>query len=289
MLLALFLLLTKANRRAIHYADSVTHELKLEKARLERSNADLEQFAYVASHDLQEPLRMVGNFTQLLQKRYGGQLDEKADSFINYAVDGVKRMQQLINELLSYSRVGSQGALLAPTDSEKACRHAIQNLGKLIEDTAASIDVGPLPVVLGDYTQLCQVFQNLIGNAIKFQVGDGAPHVEIKAEEHTTEWVFTVTDNGIGMDSQYHEKIFVMFQRLHTRDAYPGTGVGLAICKKIVIRHGGRIWVESDHGAGSTFGFALAKGEARDVVVSLPQSETASSTTSTIPVSRRAS
>ena len=289
MLLALFLLLTKANRNAVHYADSVTHELQLEKARLERSNADLEQFAYVASHDLQEPLRMVGNFTQLLQKRYEGQLDEKADSYINYAVDGVKRMQQLLTELLSYSRVGSQGAPLAPTDSEKACRNVVQNLRKLIDETGAQIDIGPLPEVQGDYTQLCQVFQNLIGNAIKFQASGQTPHIEIKAGENSGEWSFTITDNGIGMDPQYHEKIFVMFQRLHTRDAYPGTGVGLAICKKIVIRHGGRIWVDSAQGAGSTFGFTLAKAVANDMEVPLLRRESQSSTSPISSISRRAS
>ena len=150
---------------------------------------------------------MVGNFTQLLQKRYEGQLDEKADNYINYAVDGVKRMQQLLTELLGYSRVGSQGAPLAPTDSEEACRNAVQNLHKLIDETGATIDMGPLPAVQGDYTQLCQVFQTLISNAIKFQASGQTPHIEIKAEENAGDWSFTVTDNGIGMGPQYHEKI----------------------------------------------------------------------------------
>ena len=198
-------------------------------------------------------------------------------------------MQQLLTELLAYSRVGSQRAPLAPTDSEKACRNAIQNLRKLIDETGADIDIEPLPEVLGDYTQLCQVFQNLISNAIKFQASERTPHIEIKAEENAGECVFTITDNGIGMDPQYHEKIFVMFQRLHTRDAYPGTGVGLAICKKIVIRHGGRIWVDSAQGAGSTFGFALAKADANDMVVPLLRRDSQSATSPATTISRRAS
>ena len=232
MLFALFMMLTKANRNALRYADSATHQLQLEKSRLERSNADLEQFAYVASHDLQEPLRMVGNFTELLQKRYVGQLDEKADNYINYAVDGVKRMQILLSELLAYSRLGADRGPLSSIDSERACADALGNLRQAIAESGVKMESGSLPAVLADETQLTQLFQNLVSNAIKFRDSERAGHIQISAQEHKDEWVFTIKDNGIGMESQFHEKVFVMFQRLHDRKAYPGTGVGLATCKK---------------------------------------------------------
>ena len=273
MLFALFILLTKANRNALRYADSATHQLQLEKLRLERSNADLEQFAYVASHDLQEPLRMVGNFTQLLQKRYAGQLDEKADNYINYAVDGVKRMQILLNELLVYSRLGADRGPLSSIDSEKACEDAIDNLQQAIAESEVKVEFGLLPKVHADETQLTQLFQNLVSNAIKFRKSDRVGCIQISAEEQKDEWTFKIKDNGIGMDPEFHDKIFVMFQRLHDRQAYPGTGVGLATCKKIVIRHGGRIWVDSKSGEGSTFYFTLPKIQPDTNIVPIPPRE----------------
>ena len=207
-------------------------------AELARSNRELAQFAYVASHDLQEPLRMVSSFTQLLARRYQGKLDEEADEFISCAVDGASRMQGLINDLLAYSRVGTRGKPLVPTASETALNRALSNLQKAIEDTGAEIVRGLLPVVLGDDAQLVQLFQNLISIAIKFR-DDRVPKVQIRAERAGNEWVFSIQDNGIGIDPQYAEQVFVIFQRLHTRAEYPGTGIGLAICKKIVERHGG--------------------------------------------------
>ncbi|HKO23820.1 MAG TPA: ATP-binding protein [Chloroflexota bacterium] len=223
---------------------------------LRRSNAELEQFAYVASHDLQEPLRMISSYIQLLQRRYQGQLDAKADTFIGFAVDGVTRMQRLINDLLAYSRVGTHGAPLVPTDCGEVVAGAIAALGAPIAETGARVIYGELPTVLGDATQLGQLFQNLIGNALKFCTGV-TPEIMISAERAGGEWLFRVCDNGIGIDPAYAERIFIIFQRLHSREEYPGTGIGLAICKKIVERHGGRIWVESQPGQGATFTFSL--------------------------------
>ena len=226
---------------------------------LARSNRELEQFAYVASHDLQEPLRMVSSYTQLLRRRYGGQLGEDADDFINFAVDGANRMQILINDLLAYSRVGTRGGEMVPTEAGGVLEAAKKNLQTAIEEAGAHVaETGPLPAVMGDHMQLVQLFQNLLGNAIKFCQDGQKPEVYVGAE--ATEdgmWLFTVRDNGIGMDPQYAERVFVIFQRLHTRSEYPGTGIGLAICKKIVERHGGKIWVESAPGEGSTFYFTL--------------------------------
>jgi PAS domain S-box-containing protein len=227
---------------------------------LNRSNEELGQFAYIASHDLQEPLRMVASYTQLLSKRYKGQLDDDADEFIGFAVDGANRMQRLIEDLLTYSRVGTKGAELSETSSEAALQQAIVNLRGAIEDAGAVVTNDPLPTVMADDTQLTQLFQNLVGNAIKYQNG-ATPQVHVSATRtRDRRWGFAVKDNGLGIDPQYFERIFGMFQRLHKREEFAGTGIGLAICKKIVERHGGTISVESQPGQGSTFRFALRAG-----------------------------
>jgi PAS domain S-box-containing protein len=225
---------------------------------LKRSNEELGQFAYIASHDLQEPLRMVASYTQLLSKRYKGKLDADADEFIAFAVDGASRMQQLIEDLLAFSRVATTGNALLDTSSEYALEQALQNLHWAIKDSGAQVTHDPLPTVQADEMQLVQLFQNLVGNAVKYQ-SPGIPRVHVSATRHgKTSWTFAVKDNGLGIDPQYFERIFGMFQRLHKRDEFSGTGVGLAICKKIMERHGGSLWVESQPGQGSTFSFALA-------------------------------
>lgn len=223
---------------------------------LARSNAELEQFAYVASHDLQEPLRMVSSYTQLLAKRFPDKLDKDANEFIAYAVDGAARMQRLIQDLLLYSRVG-RGAALAPCELQAAYDLALRNLRLALEESQAQVTHDPLPQVMGDTGQLAQLLQNLIGNALKFR-GERAPTVHVSAERDGAMWRIGVRDNGIGIEPEYHQRIFVIFQRLHTRERYAGTGIGLAICKKIVERHAGRIWVESQPGQGTTFFFTLA-------------------------------
>lgn len=236
------------------------HELVMRARDLASSNAELEQFAYVASHDLQEPLRMVTSFTQLLVNRYRGRLDTDADEFIDYIADGAKRMSRLINDLLEYSRVGTRARPLLPTDSSNIFQLACSNLRIAIEETGATITADPLPMVLGDETQLLQLFQNLIGNAIKFRSGEPVV-VHVSAERQKEQWLFRITDNGIGIEPQYAERIFIIFQRLHDRARYPGTGIGLAICKKIVERHGGRIWIDSPPGGGASFCFLLHESE----------------------------
>jgi signal transduction histidine kinase len=228
---------------------------------LARSNRDLEQFAYVASHDLQEPLRMVAAYTQLLAERYRGKLDENADKYIGYAVEGALRMQTLILDLLAFSRVGRAETDRKNGECNAALNNALENLRSAIEESGAVVTHDHLPAVAVDPTQLVQLFQNLIGNAIKFR-GKEVPTIRVSAEKQDATWLFAVADNGIGLSSQYKDKIFVIFQRLHTREEYSGNGVGLAICKKIVEHHGGRIWVESEIGCGATFHFTLPASSA---------------------------
>ena len=223
---------------------------------LARSNHDLEQFAYVASHDLQEPLRMVAAYTQLLAERYRGKLDENADKYIGYAVEGALRMQTLILDLLAFSRVGRAETDRKNGECNAALNNALENLRSAIEESGTVVTHDHLPAVAVDPTQLVQLFQNLIGNAIKFR-GNEVPAIRVSAKKQDARWLFAVADNGIGVSSQYKDKIFVIFQRLDTREEYSGNRVGLAICKKIVEHHGGRIWVESELGCGATFHFTL--------------------------------
>ena len=231
-------------------------ERKRAEEELRRSNQELEHFAYIASHDLQEPLRMVSSYTQLLAQRYKDKLDADADEFIHYVEDGVSRMRALINGLLVYSRVGTSGAAFELTDCEAAFDCALTNLQVAVDGSGAVITHHPLPVVMADASQLTQVFQNLIGNAIKF-CSQELPRIHVAAEPRGNEWLFSIRDNGIGIDPQYHDRIFDMSQRLHSRTKYPGSGIGLAICDKVVKRHGGRIWVESQTGKGATFYFTI--------------------------------
>ncbi|MBN1813034.1 MAG: GAF domain-containing protein [Anaerolineae bacterium] len=231
--------------------------LALYAEELERSNRELEHFAYVASHDLQEPLRMVKSYLQLLERRYTGKLDQDADDFITCAVDGAARMHMLINDLLTYSRVSTRAKPFEPTDCSAILNHALSNLRVAIEESKATITFDDLPIVGADATQLTQVYQNLISNAIKFHKKDIPPCIHVSAERQEDEWRFSVRDNGIGIAPEHTERIFLIFQRLHTREEYPGTGIGLAVCKKIIERHGGRIWIESEPEEGSTFYFTI--------------------------------
>jgi light-regulated signal transduction histidine kinase (bacteriophytochrome) len=231
-------------------------ERKRTLAELARSNQDLEQFAYVASHDLQEPLRMVATYMQLLAERYRGKLDDDADKYIHYAVDGALRMQALVQDLLTFSRVDRQGAGLQSTDCNVVVETAGKNLRSAVDESGAQITHDDLPVIMSDGSQMLQVFQNLIGNAIKFRAAE-PPAIRIRASKQSGEWLFSVADNGIGIAPEQAESIFVIFKRLHTSAEYPGSGIGLAICKKIIERQGGRIWVESPRGQGSTFKFTL--------------------------------
>jgi PAS domain S-box-containing protein len=234
-------------------------KLRLTSADLERSNKELEQFAYAASHDLQEPLRMVSSYTQLLARRYKGQLDADAQEFIAFAVDGANRMQRLINDLLAYSRVGTRGKPSEPVDCAAALDQALVNLEAAIAGSGAVVTHDPLPTVTANRSQIVQLFQNLIGNALKFHLAE-PPRVHLSAVQQGNEWLFRIRDDGIGIDPQYAGRIFNLFERLHTREEYPGTGIGLAICKKIVERHAGRIWVESQLAKGSTFCFTIPLG-----------------------------
>ena len=234
------------------------NETLLEQSRQEliRSNKDLEQFASVASHDLQEPLRIVAGFVELLAERYKGRLDEKADKYMHFALDGTGRMKVLIDDLLRFARVNTQAKPFQRLDAQAALDQALRSLGRSITDKEAVVTHDPLPSIVGDTTQMTQLFQNLVGNAIKF-CNRTPPHVHVGAERRGNTWQFSIRDNGIGIAPKDMDRIFILFQRLHAREAYPGTGMGLAICKKIVERHGGRIWVESQVGQGSTFVFTI--------------------------------
>jgi PAS domain S-box-containing protein len=227
---------------------------------LSRSNKDLELFSYSVSHDLQEPLRTVSNFAQLLAKRYKGKLDKDADEFIGFVTDGTQRMQRMINDMLTFSRVGTKGKPFEPTDLGKVIEEVLQNLRGAIDDSKAVVAHDPLPTVKADWSQVSLLFQNLIGNAIKFR-GKGPPKIQVMCEKKEKEYVLTVKDNGIGIDPKDFNRLFVIFQRLHSASEYPGTGMGLAICKRIVERHGGKIWVESEPGKGTAFRFTLPASE----------------------------
>jgi len=256
-------ILVTAAIRDISVRKSSEERLVKTVGELKRSNDELQQFAYVASHDLQEPLRMVASYTQLLAQRYKGRLDADADEFIAYAVDGSNRMQGLIKDLLTYSRAGTNGKALQKVSSENALKEALTNLRATIEESSAVVTHDLLPAITMDETQLVQLFQNLVGNAIKYRTLE-VPHVHISVTKNGGNgWIFSVRDNGMGIDPQYFERIFIIFQRLHGREEFKGTGIGLAICKKIVERMGGRIWVESKLEKGSTFCFALPESDGK--------------------------
>jgi signal transduction histidine kinase len=240
----------------LHAVESARADLQRQAAELERSNADLEQFAYVASHDLQEPLRKVLSFGELLERRYAGRLDERGDQYIGFMVDGARRMQALILDLLAFSRVGRRGTAWEPLDAGALVAQACAALSASIEEAGARVDVGDLPAVRGDRSLLVAVFQNLIGNAVKFR-GPEPPVVRIRARRDGDMWRFCCADNGMGIPAEYADRVFVIFQRLHPRDAYEGTGIGLALCRKVVEHHGGRIWLDTGHPAGACFCFTL--------------------------------
>ncbi len=252
-----------AAARDITERKAMENEIKLTLEKLKQSNAELEQFAYVASHDLQEPLRMVASYVQLLERRYKGKLDADADEFIAYAVDGANRMRGLIDDLLTYSRVARLGKPFEPTDLESTLKIVLLNLQASIKKNNAIVTHDKLPVVVADGGQLVQLLQNLIGNAIKFH-GKDPPHVHVSAQAKENEYLFSVCDNGIGIAPEYYDRLFKIFQRLHTREEYPGSGIGLAVCKRIVERHGGRIWIESQVGKGSTIYFTLNRQKGVD-------------------------
>jgi light-regulated signal transduction histidine kinase (bacteriophytochrome) len=241
-------------------------------AELERSNRDLEQFAYVASHDLQEPLRAVGGYVKLLEHRFPEKLDAKARDYIAGAVDGAQRMERLITDLLAFSRVGTSGGTFVPADLEVVLNQTLRNLQPGIDSARATITHDRLPTLSVDATQMMQLLQNLIGNALKFR-GERPLLVHIGARAEEARWVFWVRDNGIGIEPQYSERIFQVFQRLHTRRKYPGTGIGLAICKRIIERHGGTIWVESQPGQGSSFCFFIPAGASGNPPLAPPRLE----------------
>ena len=250
-----------AERIAVYIAGAIANaqlhaQVTMQAEELSRSNRELEQFAYVASHDLQEPLRMVSSYVALLGRRYDGQLDERADKYIHFAVDGANRMQLLIHDLLAYSRVGTRGGELTPTDTDAVLREILSNLEVAIDESNAQVVFSDLPSVMGDPSQLRQLFQNIIGNALKFR-SESRPRVELGALRDGDQWTFSIRDNGVGFDQRYAERIFGVFKRLHRNAEIPGTGIGLAICQRIIDRHGGRIWAESKLGEGSCFYFTL--------------------------------
>ena len=228
---------------------------------LERSNADLAQFAYVASHDLQEPLRMVASYVGMLSKRYGTALDDSARTYMQFAMEGASRMQALINDLLSYARAGTQAITKKQISFERIMKEALASLRLTIEETSAVIEYASLPVVELDEVKMTQVVQNLLSNAIKFRRNGTSPKIRVSAERRGADWLFSVADNGIGFDPKYQDRIFEVFQRLHGVGKYPGNGIGLSICRRIVEHHGGRLWADSRPGVGSTFFFTLAAGE----------------------------
>jgi signal transduction histidine kinase len=242
--------------RELSAVQEANESLAAHAVELQRSNSELEQFAYVASHDLQEPLRKVTSFCQLLQRRYGGQIDEKADQYIEFAVDGAKRMQVLINDLLAFSRVGRSLNDLGPVACDTALAGAKANLSAQIEQAGAVIEAGPLPAVRAQPALVTAVFQNLLGNALKFS-GELPPRIVVTADRDGAFWSFSVTDNGIGIEPQYADRVFLIFQRLHDRATYPGTGIGLAMCRKIVEYFGGRIWLDTGVAEGARFRFTL--------------------------------
>jgi light-regulated signal transduction histidine kinase (bacteriophytochrome) len=247
---------------SVHVLHDINNRKKADKKlknsmnELKRSNQELEQFAYIASHDLQEPLRMVSSFTQLLEKQYKDKLDENALEYINYAVDGAKRMQVLIKDLLAYSRVNTKGDEFENVYLDKVLDEVFLNLELIIEENHAVITCESLPMICADYWQMVQLFQNIIVNALKYRSKE-TPKIQISAKKLDKEWLFSVEDNGIGIDSKYSNRIFMIFKRLHTNEEYEGTGIGLAIAERIIRRHGGRIWVESEPGKGSTFYFTI--------------------------------
>ena len=245
-----------AIRADITQRKKTEEELSRNLEELERSNKELEQFAYIASHDLQEPLRMVGSYMQLIERRYKGQLDKDADEFIHFAMDGANRMKQLIADLLNYSRMNKEGNVVE-VDMNEVMQEVLQNLTASIKENKAKVSFDDLPVIKADRTQMLQLLQNLIGNALKFTKDHTKPEVQIKVEKQHNHWLFSVSDNGIGIDQQYADKVFVIFKQLHSKAKYSGTGIGLAIAKKIVERHGGEIWFESEVGHGTTFYFTL--------------------------------
>jgi len=248
--------LKKINETLEEQVKERTQELSKSNIELKRSNKELEQFAYISSHDLQEPLRMVTSFTQLLERRYKGQLDNEADDYIEFIVEGAHRMKYLIDDLLAFSRLNTQAKELESVELENVIDDVLSNLSVTIKENKACITYDPLPTVNADKTQMMQVFQNLIANAIKFQ-GSNPPKIHISAHKDEKEWKFAVTDNGIGIDPEYQKQIFEVFKRLHTREEYPGSGIGLSVSQKIIRRHGGNIWVESELGKGSTFYFTI--------------------------------
>lgn len=257
---ALALLIAAAGAAIVRKLTGRMRELAAEAARVEelrRSNRELEEFAYIASHDLQAPLRKIAGFAQLLQERYAGRLDSEADDHIGRIVAGAARMQRLIQDLLAYSRVGSRQLRPEKVETGEVLRQVLSDLEPLLRESGAKVTAGPLPALVGDAGQLGQLFQNLVTNGVKFR-GDKPPEVAVAARREGAEWLFTVRDNGIGIEPQYADQVFKMFRRLNAPNAYPGTGIGLAVARKIVERHGGRIWVESRPGEGAAFRFTLS-------------------------------